>query len=72
MKPVIPAAASTTRSERTRTGLERGSAAERFAENLGRKLDSEARTARDARSDAWLARARTDEPDAVATGDEGK
>jgi TPR repeat protein len=51
---------------------ERSSAAERFARNLGRKLDSDARTAMDARSDAWLARARTDEPDAVATGDEGK
>ena len=40
-----------------------------FAERLGEKLDGESRTALAARSDAWLARARTDDSaDSIATG----
>jgi hypothetical protein len=41
-----------------------------FAERLGAKLDGESRMALAARSDAWLARARTDDDGAgsIATG----
>ena len=46
-----------------------GEASLAFAERLGEKLDGESRTALAARSDAWLARARTDDgADSIATG----